>query len=106
METSTWLMQRNAPPAREPHLRLPFVHHAAPQTLSLAEGAAWSAHSPRAGLVIQCETGKLWLTVEGDPEDHILLAPDRFCVPTRGRVAVLALAPSSIEVTAPPHLAH
>jgi hypothetical protein len=105
METSMWLQQRNVP-AREEHSRFPFVHHAAPQALKLAEGETWSTHSPRAGLVIGCESGKLWVTVEGDPEDHILLAPDRLTVPTRGRVAVLALCPSSIEVVAAPHLAH
>ena len=64
METSTWLQQRNVP-GREEHSRFPFLHHAAPQALKLAEGAAWSTHSPRAGLVIGCESGKLWVTVEG-----------------------------------------
>ena len=105
MDTSTWLMQRNIP-AREEHPRLPFLHHAAPRALTLAEGEAWSMQSPRAGLIIRCELGKLWVTVEGDSEDHILLAPDSFRVPTRGRVAVLALSPAAIEVTAAPHLAH
>lgn len=104
MDTSTWLMQRNAP-AREEHHRLPFLHHA-PRALTLAEGEAWSTQSPRAGLVLRCDAGRLWVTVEGDPDDHILLAPDTFTVPTRGRVAVLALAASSVEITEPPHLAH
>ena len=107
MDTSTWLMQRNAP-IREELLRLPllFLHHPAPLALMLAEGEAWSTQSPRAGLVLRCDVGKLWVTVEGDPDDHILLAPDTFTVPTRGRVAVLALTPSSVEVTGAPHLAH
>jgi len=105
METSTWLKERNVP-AREEHPRLPFLHQAAPRSMKLAEGEAWSTHSPRAGLAISCENGKLWVTVEGDPEDHILLAPDRLAIPVRGRVAVLALSPSSIEVVAAPHFAH
>lgn len=105
MDTSTWLMQRSAS-TREGHHLLPFLHHAEPRALMLTEGEAWSTQSPRAGLALRCEAGKLWVTVEGDPDDHILLAPDTFTVPTRGRVAVLALAASSVEITEPPHLAH
>jgi hypothetical protein len=105
MDTSNWLIQRNAP-TREEHSRFPFLHHVAPRALKLAEGEAWSTHSARSGLVLRCESGKLWVTVEGDPEDHILLAPDSFTVPTHGRVAVLALSPASLEVVAAPHLAH
>lgn len=91
-------MERGTP---EHHLSL--LRHEEPRQLELAEGEAWSTQSPRAGLAVRCESGKLWLTVEGDPEDHILLAPDVFTVPTRGRVAVLALSPSSIEITPAPH---
>jgi hypothetical protein len=101
METSTWLMERGTPARAEHHL--PFLRHAQPRQLELAEGEAWSTQSPRPGLAVRCESGKLWVTVEGDPEDHILLAPDVFTVPTRGRVAVLALSPTSIEITPAPH---
>lgn len=94
-------MQR-ATPAREEH-HLPFLRRAEPRQLTLADGEAWSTQSHRAGLVVRCESGKLWVTVEGDPEDHILLAPDVFIAPTAGRVAVLALSSATLEVTPAPH---
>jgi hypothetical protein len=40
----------------------------------------------------------VWITVEGDPEDHLVAAPAGFARPARGRFAVLALSPARLVV--------
>lgn len=102
MDTSTWLLERSTIPRHEPR-RLTSLHRTAARTVTLADGQAWSTESSGAGLVLRCTQGKLWITVEGDPEDYIVAAPDVFRVATRGRVAVMALAPATIELAAASH---
>ncbi|HZZ84251.1 MAG TPA: DUF2917 domain-containing protein [Anaeromyxobacteraceae bacterium] len=67
-------------------------------TVELAEGTAWSARGPRRGVAIRCERGTVWITVEGDPEDHVLAAPGVFETHGRGRVAAQALERARITV--------
>ncbi|BDG09830.1 DUF2917 domain-containing protein [Anaeromyxobacter paludicola] len=67
-------------------------------TVDLDEGKAWSAEGRRHGVAIRCETGTVWITVEGDPEDHVLQAPAVFETHGRGRVAAQALQKSRITV--------
>jgi hypothetical protein len=65
--------------------------------LDLAPAATWSGHA-RHGLAITCERGSAWITVEGDPEDHVIAAPDTFASPARGRFAILALESARLRV--------
>jgi len=64
----------------------------------LKAGRAWSARAPR-GVEIACERGAVWITVEGDPEDHVVVAPGSFRTGGHGRVAALALEPAHLAVS-------
>jgi hypothetical protein len=76
--------------------RVGLRHHRAAE-LSLAPDATWSERCA-AGTEIRCTGGAIWLTLEGDPEDHVLAAGDVHVVERRGRVAVMALGPARIAV--------
>jgi Protein of unknown function (DUF2917) len=73
-------------------------HSASAGVLDLDAGKAWSVAGPREGVAIKCERGAVWVTVEGDPVDHVLVAPAVFESHHRGRVAALALEPARIAV--------
>ncbi len=79
-----------------------FHRYAGPrhEELELPAGQAWSAVANRE-LYITCERGALWITVEGDPEDHVVLAPGHFTAKVHGRVAALALEPAHVAVDQP-----
>jgi len=64
----------------------------------LKAGRAWSA-AGRRGVAIACERGAVWITVEGDPEDHVVVAPGSFKSDGKGRVAALALEPARLAVS-------
>ena len=66
--------------------------------LELQDHAAWSARVPRAGLEVRCGSGTVLVTVEGDPEDHVLEAGGVLSVQRRGRLAVWALASARVTV--------
>jgi len=61
------------------------------------------------GLRLTCVRGDLWITVDGEPEDHVLAAGESF-EPTSGRrILVYALQPAVLRVQplaagAPPRL--
>lgn len=44
------------------------------------------------GMELQATQGTLWVTLEGDPEDHILEAGQRLIVRRAGRTVVTAMA--------------
>lgn len=50
------------------------------------------------GQLIVCNTGTLWVTVEGEPEDHVLEAGDCFLARTDAPVVVEALSLASMTV--------
>lgn len=77
-----------------------------PIALELNEGEAWSAEAPRHGLVVRCERGLVWVTVEGDGQDHILAAGEAFASSTRGRVAAMALSAATIAAAPAASLPH
>ncbi len=78
-------------------LALPARRAAAVAVVDLKANHAWSAVAPRGGLTVRCEKGSVWVTVEGDPEDHIVVAPGTFST-GRGRVAALALEAARIAI--------
>lgn len=49
--------------------------------------------------VIRCLQGKIWLTQEGDLEDHLLRFGDVFLAARTGRILVSALEDSRVEVS-------
>jgi hypothetical protein len=70
------------------------------ELVDLAPSQAWSAEVGRGGVEVRIAAGEVWLTREGDPEDHVLTAPARFESRTRGRLAVLALTAATLQVMA------
>jgi hypothetical protein len=109
MDTTSMLLQRNTPERKG--LRRIAGHSlhealATPVALELNEGEAWSAGAPRRGLLVRCERGSVWVTVEGDGEDHILTAGETFASSTHGRVAVMALSPAIIAAAPIADLPH
>ena len=51
------------------------------------------------GLEVRCLSGAVWVTLEGDVEDHVLSEGDSFVAARPGRVAVMALRPARLRVT-------
>jgi hypothetical protein len=79
-----------------PRAALPSAAASARPVLELADSHAWSAEVGRAGIVIRLLSGTVWLTREGDPEDHVLSAPAVFTSSRRGRLALVALGPARL----------
>jgi hypothetical protein len=71
--------------------------------LELRDGQAWSVPVGHAGFEVHVVRGTVLVTREGDPEDHVLSAPDAFTTFASGRLAVWALSPAVLEVHAGPH---
>ncbi len=82
-------------------LRNPLAHRA-PRTesFSLADNEAVSLGRPGSGLEVACVQGMVWLTQEGDPVDHVLGPGEEIRLTGRGRVAMMAFAPSQGLLTA------
>jgi hypothetical protein len=66
--------------------------------LELLRDAAWSAEVGRMGLEVRCARGVLLVTVEGDPEDHLLSPGEAFATSRRGRLAVWALTAARLHL--------
>lgn len=50
---------------------------------------------------IVCESGVLWVTRSGDPQDHVLMPGERLIINQGGRVVVEALRESRMCITSP-----
>lgn len=59
--------------------------------VALADWQAWSTPVGKGGATVQCLEGQLWVTHQGDREDHLLQAGDELRIPTGGRLAMVAL---------------
>ena len=55
-----------------------------------------------ADVKIVCHTGSLWITLDDDPRDIVLLASESFTTPDHRRALVYAMEPSNISVAAAP----
>ena len=53
------------------------------------------------GVVIQCLTGNLWVTCEGDNNDHILNVGNEFTVTDRGRIVIMAYSDARMKLKWP-----
>lgn len=58
--------------------------------------------SVRCGVNVACRSGCLWLTQEGDDLDHLLRAGEQLRVVRRGRVLLLPLVQSQIQLLPDP----
>ena len=68
--------------------------------VELARDAAWSARLGTGDVEVRCSSGLAIVTIEGDPEDHVLCAGATFVSGRRGRLAVWAMEPTRLRVTA------
>ena len=55
----------------------------------------------RAGFSVACEGGLVWVTVEGEPDDHWLVAGDALRLAGRGRVIIEAAQASRVALREP-----
>jgi hypothetical protein len=55
----------------------------------------------RGGLAVLGQRGTLFVTQEGDPEDHVLGPGDRFIAAPRGLVAIWALSDAAVAISPP-----
>ena len=58
-----------------------------PRFACLTSGSI-QAHSELAGETIRCTSGHLWVTIEGDGTDHILIAGESVPIPNTGKVII------------------
>lgn len=66
----------------------------------ISDGKTWAVEVGSEGIELRVLAGKVWVTREGDPEDHVLEESARFTSALRGKLVVYALAPARIEVAA------
>jgi hypothetical protein len=69
-------------------------------TLELSQSQTWSAGVGRAGIRLVVRSGEVWITREGDSNDHVLTAAQGMESRRRGKLVVMALSPARVEVTA------
>jgi hypothetical protein len=67
--------------------------------LELPDFEAWSCRVGRGGATVLCARGSLWITREGDLEDHLLLAGEAFESEKPGRIAVVGLGAARVVVS-------
>jgi hypothetical protein len=53
------------------------------------------------GLAVRARSGALWITQEGDHQDHLVAAGERFVADRHGSLVVSAFARSEVELTWP-----
>jgi hypothetical protein len=70
-----------------------------PRQLQLEKKAIHSL-ADATGLVLACDEGAVWLTVDGDSRDFVLEPGQTFQAEERGRVLMYALAPSRVTISA------
>lgn len=70
-----------------------------PMRMVLLPQATMSMDGRHDGFVLYCHEGRLWLTQQGDPTDHILSAGDSFVVRGEGRLVLEALAEAMVSVS-------
>lgn len=67
-----------------------FPSDTAEKTATLVDGQARTLSHER-GRILHCDFGKLWVTIEGNPEDIILTKDESFEIPNGRRVVVSGL---------------
>jgi hypothetical protein len=67
-----------------------------PIEIVLEEDETWSFEASNPGLELRCLSGEVWVTMERDPQDHVLAAGASFSTPHEGRIAMMALRPTRL----------
>lgn len=70
--------------------------------LVLARDATHALPVGRREVHVHCVAGSVWITCQGDPEDHVLAAGQVFRAARPGKLVMLALEPGRVRVVAPP----
>ncbi len=81
--------------------RVLFREKAGPRGIvdvTLGRDGTWSARVAGFGVEVQCLSGTVWLTREGDPDDHVLSSGETFVSGRSGRLALMALEPARVRV--------
>jgi hypothetical protein len=52
-------------------------------------------------LSIACQSGRLWITQPGDPNDYLVAPGENFIITRRGKIAVTAMSNASVCFTSP-----
>jgi hypothetical protein len=55
------------------------------------------------GLAVQARSGMLWITQEGDQDDHLVAAGERFVADRYGTLVISAFERSEVELEWPSH---
>ena len=58
--------------------------------------------SDAAGVQMACQSGSLWITLDGDPRDILLDAGDRYTATEHRRALIYALEPSTVRLAMAP----
>ncbi len=66
--------------------------------LALEENKTWSTRVLGPSVEVSCLSGTVWVTREGDPEDHVLSEGATFLTSRKGRLAMMAFRPARIRV--------
>jgi hypothetical protein len=66
--------------------------------LALGENKTWSTRVRGPSVEVSCLSGTVWVTCEGDPEDHVLSEGVTFVTSRKGRLAMMAFRPARVRV--------
>jgi Protein of unknown function (DUF2917) len=66
--------------------------------LSLEEDETWSGSVGASRVEVRCLSGSVWVTLEGDAQDHVLSAGESFVPSHPGRLAMMAFRPARVRV--------
>lgn len=69
-----------------------------PFEIVLDEDECGSFRVPAPGAEVACLAGSLWVTLEGDPEDHVLAAGESLAALPGGRLAFMALRDARVRL--------
>ena len=67
--------------------------------VELRAGQLWRADGNNCWRAIMCREGVIWITQNGDVQDHVITAGEMFLVSQPGKVIVQALIDARMEVT-------
>src|SRR5438552_17368071 len=88
-------------PFLRPGVRSPVTHKRTGDhsgDLCLPEQALLSLQGDRRGTTVACRAGVVWITQEGDPQDHILSASKEFRIDRAGHVVIQALESACLRL--------
>ena len=67
--------------------------------VELRAGQLWRADGNNCWRAIMCREGVVWITQNGDVQDHVIAAGEMFLISQSGKVIAQALENARIEVT-------